>query len=91
MTATTKIVAWVGAILGVFAIVLLSGVIAIEIYTTNRAGERQRQQEKAMTTLKQGLTQDLQSLSRMEIKPMTEDDYKKWTSGVGSPTTTPQK
>jgi Tfp pilus assembly protein PilN len=91
MTATTKVVAWVGAILGVSAIVVLSVVIAIGIYTTNRAAERQRQQEKAMTTLKQGLTQDLQNLSRMDIKPMTEEDRKKWLSGANSPTPTPGK
>jgi Tfp pilus assembly protein PilN len=80
MTATTKVVAWVGAILGVFAIVVLSVTIAIGIYTTNRASEQQRQQEKAMTTLKQGLTQDLKDLSRMEIKPMTGDEFRRLNS-----------
>jgi threonine/homoserine/homoserine lactone efflux protein len=74
MTRTAKVVAWVGAIFGTFSIVVLSFVIAIAIYAGNRAAERQRQQEKAVNTLKHGVTQDLQNLSRMEIKPMTEDD-----------------
>lgn len=91
MTRTTKVVAWLGAIFGTFLIVVLSIVIAIAIDTGNRAAVQQRQQEKAVNTLKQGLTQDLQNLSKMEIKPMTEDDYKKWTSGDSSPTPTPDK
>ena len=91
MAATTKVVAWVGAILGVFSIVVLSVAIATAIYTTNRAAERQRQQQQAATQLKQGLTQDLQSLSKMQIKPMTEEDRRKWLSGANSPTPTPGK
>ena len=91
MTVTTKAVAWAGALFGAISIVVLSIIIAIAIYTGNTAAERQRQQEKAMTTLKQGLTQDLQNLSRMEIKPMTEEDRKKWLSGANSPTPTPGK
>ena len=91
MTRTTKVVAWLGAIFGTFSIVVLSIVIVIAVYTRNRTAERQRQQEKAVNTLKQGLTQDLQNLSQMEIKPMTEEDYKKWTSGANSPTPTPNK
>ena len=88
MTRTTKVVAWVVAIFGTFSIVVLSIVIAIAVYTGNRTAERQRQQEKAVNTVKQGLTQDLQNLSKMEIKPMTEEDYRKWTSGGSSPTPT---
>lgn len=85
MTATTKIVAWVGAIFGTVSILVLSAVIALAIYTGNRAAEQQRQQEKTITTLKQGLTQDLQNLSKMEIKPMTGDEFRRLNS---SPTPT---
>jgi hypothetical protein len=67
---------------------VLSIIIAIAIYTGNTAAERQRQQEKAMTTLKQGLTQDLQNLSKMEIKPMSGDDERKFWA---SPKSTPSK
>ncbi|MBV9874791.1 MAG: hypothetical protein JO025_08695 [Verrucomicrobia bacterium] len=91
MTKTTKVVAWVGAIFGTLSIVALGIVIAIAIETGNRAAERQRQQEKAVNTLKQGLTQDLQDLSKMEIKPMTEEDRRKWLSGANSPTPSPEK
>ena len=91
MTKTTKVVAWLGAIFGTFSIGVLSIVIAIAIYTGNRAAERQRQQEKAVNTLKEGLTQDLQTLSQTQIKPMTGDDIRKWVSGASSPTPTPEK
>jgi hypothetical protein len=91
MTTTTKVVAWVGAIFGTSSIVVLSIAIAIAIYTGNRAAERQRRQEKAVNTLEQGVTQDLQNLSKMEIKPMTEEDRRKWLSGANSPTPTPEK
>jgi hypothetical protein len=80
MTRTAKVVAWVGAIFGTFSIVVLSIVIAVAVYTGNRAAERQRQQEKAVSTLKQGLTQDLQNLSKMEIKPMTGDEFRRLNS-----------
>jgi Tfp pilus assembly protein PilN len=91
MTTTTKAVAWAGALFGAISIVVLSIVVAIAIYTGNRAAERQHQEDKAINTLKQGLTQDLQNLSRMEIKPMTEQDRKNWLSGANSPTPTPGK
>ena len=91
MTTTTKVVAWVGAICGTVSMGVLSIVIAIAIYTGNRVAEQQRQQKKTITTLKQGLTQDLQNLSKMEIKPMTGDDIRKWLSGANSPTPTPEK
>jgi Tfp pilus assembly protein PilN len=78
-------------VFGTISIAVLSIVVAIAIYTGNRATERQHQQEKAINTLKQGLTQDLQNLSRMDIKPMTEEDRKKWLSGANSPTPTPGK
>ena len=91
MTTTTKEVAWVGAIFGTFSIMVLSIVIAISVYTANRTADRQRQQEKAVNTLKQGLTQDLHTLSQTQIKPMTGDDIRKWLSGANSPTPTPEK
>ena len=91
MTVTTKIVAWVGAIFGTLSIVVLSIVIAIAVYTGNRTAERQHQQEKAVNTLKQGLTEDLQNLSQMEMRPMTEEERRKWLSGANSPTPTPGK
>ena len=91
MKTTTKVVGWVGAIFGTFSIVVLSIAIAILVYTANRTADRQRQQEKAVNTLKQGVTQDLQNLSKMEIKPMTEEDRRKWLSGANSPTPTAEK
>ena len=87
MTVTTKTVAWIGAIFGTVSVAVLALIIGAMMY----AGYKNREQQQAATQLKQGLAQDLQSLSKMEIKPMTEDDYKKWTSGVGTPTATPQK
>jgi hypothetical protein len=80
MTVTTKLVAWAGAVFGAISIATLSIVVAIAIYTGNRAAERQHQQEKAINTLKQGLTQDLQDLSKMEIKPMTGDEFRRLNS-----------
>ena len=91
MTTTTKAVAWIGAIFGAVSLAVLALIIGAMMYAGYRNAEQQRQQQEAASQLKQGLTQDLQSLSKMEIKPMTEDDYQKWTSGVSSPTTTPQK
>jgi len=91
MTTTRRVVAWTGAILGIVSVTIVALIIGAVMYAGYQNSERQRQQQQAATQLKQGLTQDLQSLSKMQIKPMTEDDYKKWTSGVGSPTTTPQK
>jgi hypothetical protein len=80
MTITTKVVAWVGAIFGTVSVVVLSIVIAIATYPGNRTAERQRQDEKATNALKQGLTQDLQDLSKMEIKPMTGDEFRRLNS-----------
>ena len=91
MTATTKAVAWVGAIFGAVSLLVLALIIGVIMYAGYKNREQQRQQRQAATQLKQGLAQDLQNLSKMEIKPMSEDDYKKWTSGVSSPTATPQK
>ena len=91
MTATTKTLAWVGAIFGTISVAVLALIVGTMMYAGYRNAERQRQQQEAAAELKQGLAQDLQSLSKMEIKPMTENDYKKWTSGEGSPTATPQK
>ena len=91
MKTTTQVVAWVGAIFGLSVLVIAAVLVAVVIYSGNRAAEQQRQQEKTISTFKQGLTQDLQNLSQMEIKPMTEEDYKKWTSGANSPTPTPNK
>ena len=91
MTGTTKVVAWVGAIFGASSFVIAAALIAVVIYSGNRDDEQQRQQEKTLSTLKQGLTQDLQNLSKMEIKPMTEEDRRKWLSGANSPTPTPEK
>ena len=91
MTVTTKAVAWIGAMFGAVSLLVLALIVGVMMYAGYKNREQQRQQQQAATQLKQGLTQDLQSLSKMEIKPMTEDDYKKWTSGVSSPTATPQK
>ena len=91
MTTTTKMIAWVGAIFGTLSFAVLALIIGAVMYAGYKNSEQQRQQQEAAAQLKQGLGQDLQSLSKMEIKPMTEDDYKKWTSGVSSPTATPQK
>ena len=88
MTTTTKVVAWVGAIFGASALVIAAVLIALVVYSGNRAAEQQRQQEKTLTTLKQGLTQDLQNLSKMEIKPMSGDDERKFWA---SPKSTPSK
>lgn len=91
MRKSTKVVAWVGAMLGSVALISLALVIGIMIYADYRNADQQRQREKAVNTLKQGLTQDLQNLSQMEIKPMTEEDRRKWLSGANSPTPTPEK
>ena len=91
MTRSTKVVAWLGAIFGTILIVAVALIIGLTMYADYRNAEQKRQQQKTLTNLKQGLTQDLQKLSKMEIKPMTEDDYKKWTSGGSSPTPTPNK
>lgn len=81
MTTTTKAVAWVGAILGTVSVAVLALIIGTMMYAGYRNAERQRQQQEASTRLKQSLAQDLQNLSKMEMKPMTEDDQRKfWAS-----------
>jgi hypothetical protein len=80
MTTTTKAVAWVGAILGTVSVAVLAMIIGTMMYTGYKSSERQRQQQQAATQLKQGLAQDLQSLSKIEIKPMTGDEFRKLNS-----------
>jgi anionic cell wall polymer biosynthesis LytR-Cps2A-Psr (LCP) family protein len=81
MTTTTKAVAWVGAIFGTVSVAVLALIIGTMMYTGYKNSERQRQQQEASTQLKQDLVQDLHDLSKMEIKPMTEDDQRKfWAS-----------
>jgi hypothetical protein len=91
MTTTTKVVAWVGAIFGTVSLAVLALIIGAMMYAGHRNAERQRQQQETSTQLKQGLAQDLQNLSKMEIKPMTEEDRRKWLSGSASPSGTPAK
>jgi uncharacterized protein HemX len=91
MTVTTKAVAWTGAIFGTVSLLVLALVIGAMMYAGYKNSEQQHQQQAAAAQLKQGLTQDLQSLSKMEIKPMTEEDRRKWLSGAASPTGTPVK
>ena len=87
MTVTTKAVAWFGAIFGAISLAALALIIGAMMY----AGYKNREQQEASTQLKQGLAQDLQNLSKMEIKPMTEEGRRKWLSGAASPTGTPVK
>ena len=82
MTTTTKTVAWVGAIFGTVSVAALALIIGAMMYTGYKNSEQQRQEQEAAAQLKQGLAQDLQSLSKMEIKPMTEEDRRKWLSGA---------
>ena len=91
MTTTTKVVAWTGAILGIVSVIIVALIIGAVMYAGYQNSERQRQQQQAATQLKQGLTQDLQNLSKMEIKPMSEEDRRKWLSEANSPTPTPGK
>jgi hypothetical protein len=91
MTTTTKAVAWIGAVLGIVSVSVLALIIGAMMYAGYRNAEQQRQQQEAATQLKQGLAQDLQNLSKMEIKPMTEEGRRKWLSGAASPTGTPVK
>jgi hypothetical protein len=91
MAVTTKAVAWIGAIFGAVSLLVLALVIGAMMYAGYKHSEEQRQQQAAAAQLKQGLTQDLQNLSKMEIKPMTEEDRRKWLSGAASPTGTPVK
>ena len=87
MTTTTKAVAWVGAIFGTVSVAVLALIIGTMMYAGYKNTERQRQQQEAATQLKQDLVQDLQDLSKMEIKPMTEDDQRRdfWCSSPTQP------
>jgi uncharacterized protein HemX len=80
MTVTTKAVAWIGAILGAVSLVVLALIIGAMMYAGYKDREQQRQQQQAATRLKQGLAQDLQNLSKMEIRPMTGDEFRKLNS-----------
>jgi hypothetical protein len=91
MTTTTKVVAWVGAVFGTISIAVLALLIGAMTYAGHKNSEQQRQQQEASTQLKQGLSQDLTTLSQTQVKPMTGDDVRKWLSGANSPTPTPGK
>jgi uncharacterized protein HemX len=91
MTTTTKAVAWVGAIFGAVSLLVLALIIGAMMYAGYKNSEQQRQRQQAATQLKQGLAQDLQTLSQTQVKPMTGDDIRKWLSGATSPTPTPKR
>jgi uncharacterized protein HemX len=91
MTVTTKAVSWIGAIFGAVSLLVLALIIGAMMYAGYKNREQQRQQQDAASQLKQGLSQDLQTLSQTQIKPMTGDDIRKWLSGSNSPTPTPKK
>jgi hypothetical protein len=77
MTVTTKAVAWIGAIFGTISIAVLALIIGAMMY----AGHRRAEQPQAMRQLNEGLVNDAKTISKMEIKPMTEDDERKfWAS-----------
>jgi uncharacterized protein HemX len=80
MTVTTKAVAWIGAIFGAVSLLVLALIIGAMMYTGYKNREQQRQQQEAASQLKQGLSQDLKSLSKIEIKPMTGDEFRKLNS-----------
>jgi uncharacterized protein HemX len=80
MTVTTKAVAWIGAIFGAVSLLVLALIIGAMMYAGYKNREQQRQQQQAATQLKQGLAQDLQSLSKTEIKTMTGDEFRKLNS-----------
>jgi uncharacterized protein HemX len=80
MTVTTKAVAWIGSIFGAVSLLVLALIIGAMMYAGYKNREQQRQQQEAAAQLKQGLSQDLQSLSKMEIKPMTGDEFRKLNS-----------
>jgi hypothetical protein len=78
---TTKVVAWVGAIFGTISVAVLVLSIGAMMYAGHEKAEQQRQQEQTVQALKQGLVKDAQQLSNMEIKPMTEEEERKfWAS-----------
>lgn len=91
MTTTTKMIAWVGSIFGTLSFAVLALIIGGMMYAGYKNSEQQRQQQEASTQLKQGLAQDLQTLSQTQVKPMTGDDIRKWLSGANSPTPTPKR
>ena len=77
MTTTTKVVAWVGAILGTVSVAVLALITGVTMY----AGHHQIGQPQAVRQLNEGLVNDAKTISKMEIKPMTEDDERKfWAS-----------
>ena len=77
MTVTTKAVAWIGAIFGAVSLLVLALIIVAMMY----AGYRRTEQPQAMRQLNEGLVNDAKAISKMEIKPMTEDDERKfWAS-----------
>ena len=77
MNATTKVVAWVGAILGTVSLAVLALITGVTMY----AGHRQIGQPQAVRQLNEGLVNDAKTISKMEIKPMTEADERKfWAS-----------
>jgi uncharacterized protein HemX len=80
MTVTTKAVAWIGATFGAVSLLVLALIIGAMMYAGYKNREQQRQQLDAAAQLKQGLSQDLQSLSKTEIKPMTGDEFRKLNS-----------
>lgn len=80
MTTTTKAVAWVGAIFGTISVAVLALIMGIMMYTEYKNSERQRQQQEAAAQLKQSLVQDLQNLSKMEVKPLTGEEFRKLNS-----------
>ena len=80
MTTITKAVAWVGAILATVSVAVLALIIGTMMYTGYKNSERQRQQQEAAAQLKQSLVQDLQNLSKMEVKPLTGEEFRKLNS-----------
>lgn len=59
------------------ALIVLTLIIGLMIY----ADYRNAQQHKAVTSLKDGLVNDAKSISKMEVKPMTEEEERKfWAS-----------
>jgi hypothetical protein len=77
MTTTTKVVAWIGAIFGAVSLAVLALIIGAMMY----AGYRKTEQPQAIRQLNEGLINDAKTISKMEIKPMTEEDQRKfWAS-----------
>ena len=77
MTTTTKALAWIGAIFGTVSLAVLALIIGAMMY----AGYRKTEQPQAIRQLNEGLINDAKTISKMEIKPMTEEDQRKfWAS-----------